>query len=250
MVRFIRVRGRIIPIIKDAVAKGRGYFGREGNRKLIADRIDALKAVRETLKGKAKRLDFGMEVGDVYGVNNKVVKAIENKRIKDRFLIETSLNRVGHAPKTFLIKTKKENYIVQDKITTMKDSVRWDMTKNEKKKMSTGYFGRISNKKLGKAQDKISKLEKEAKENLGINLSDMHFKNWGFKKNKVQVIDAGSSRFNDPQGYWSKDFARRNALLRARKFIIGERKPRTKLTDDEYNALKAIDKFNLLKGKK
>jgi hypothetical protein len=232
MIRFIRKRGRIIPIITDAVKKGSGYFGRPAKMALHENKMKALQAIRKTFGNrptlKGTDIDAGWVVGD------KVVKRMpsidgttdwEKARLKtqmNRFNAEVSLNHIGLAPDTFMVKANR-TYLVQDKVHILKDSLKMKMTPKQKAKMKIRTFEDIRATKTANAMARIEEAESKAKKLLGFSdLRDLHWKNFGFKNKKVQIVDAGYAEFYPHNGYWTRDFAERTAKIRSRKFMIGK----------------------------
>lgn len=225
-VKFIRLRGRIIPIISDAVKKGSGYFGRASKLKNHEESIKALQAVRKSVSGKAKHIhDGGIETDAVFSFKNKVVKFVNDRygsgfKLDLRHAAENALSRHGLAPKTHLIQTRKKSYLVQDKVRKSADSIYEDMAKNLPPMQN--------HKASGAIQDQIDKTKYLAEKKIGLSRIDSHWGNFGFNGNKAKILDAGGASFNSwfgKSGLGKNSKATRyaneyRALLAARSKVI------------------------------
>jgi hypothetical protein len=255
MVRFIRIRGKIVPIIQKAVAKGSGYFGRASKMKSHEESIKALSNIRKGLSNK-KEIGRGVEAV-VYGYKGKAIKRLNHNipdfKIERRFSVENALNRVGNSPKGILVKTNSRTYIVQDKIKKTALESYESMVDNY-----PSLRGGNAGKPIGDAIEKANEIGQKRFKIEGI---DDHWDNWGFtgKSNKAKLLDGGHAGFDQWKGdkgfggssrhirYWPERMAK--LLSRSKTIKQPPVTQRTKLTDEEYKALKAIDRFNLL-GKK
>jgi hypothetical protein len=242
LIKFVRIRGKIIPIVQKAVAKGSGYFGRASKMRAHDENIKALQAVRKTVEGKARQMMMvrGAELDTVHEYKNKVIKRfgkndiVMRGHLNRRIGVEASLHHIGSAPKTFLIKTKNKLYMVQDKVKLARDMADEMLAKSNNPYSAKSNFD--INDKLKKYQ---SATYEKARRLTGIHVTDTHFANWGINaKNKVKIIDGGNATFgswkspgtwplrsgigmDDTRGgkalrYWNKNLAN----IRARKFII------------------------------
>lgn len=257
MIKFVRIRGKIIPIIEKAVAKGSGYFGRKSKMIAHDENIKAINAIRKTRMGKGELIGEGQELFARHARGTgKVVKEIRNYvpdfRIERRFLVENALSRIGHSPKGHLIKTSKKSYIVQDKVKTT--------AINAYEKIVERFphlRGSAAGKHIGES---IDKAHSKAKKRFGIDGIDDHWDNWGFSRgsNKAKLLDGGYASFDQWKGangfggsskvirYWPEKMAR---LMSRSKTIKMPDKESIEAKRKILEELKKKDKFNLL-GKK
>lgn len=256
MVKFIRLRGRIIPIVQKAVAKGSGYFGRKSKMIAHEENIKAIRAIRKVRSGKGELIGSGQELFAYHAKGTgKVVKEIRDYvpdfRIERRFAVENALSKIGYSPKVHLVKTNKKSYIVQDKIK---------LTASEVYENIVDKFPHLRSGNAGKPiENAINKAIAKAKSKFDIEGIDDHWGNWGFtgKSNKAKLIDGGYASFDGANNkhfpiknrgtavLWRFHENRAKLMARSKKIQIPNENniaKKRKIIEE----LRKNDKFNLL----
>lgn len=202
-IRFIRRGGRVIPIIDRG---SQGPLGSVAKMRHHDERIEALKTVRNSLtRGNRITPDRSGEVKFLYPSKHKMMKVMQprpyllKKLPKDRLKAEVTLNKMGLAPKTFLIQTTKKDYMVQGKIAPSR----------------TKFIFRNGQTKTGEVMDAMEKVQKK-----GLILHDIHADNFGYTRGRLQIFDAGGSKFEKVGSGPLADLNNARASLRAKKYHI------------------------------
>ena len=149
---------------------------------LVEERIAALRAVREAVKSKTGYIRNGGAEAYVQGVGDKVVKStkgspdgdwmqqkdfkINHKGFKRRGFLESILADQGAAPRTMLVETSKNKYMVQPRFDDFPI--------------------------LDEKSPDLAKWAHEVTGKAGMTAHDLNFHNIGHFKNKPGIFDTGS----------------------------------------------------------
>jgi len=234
-VLFRKIAGRIIPIVSkgtDSSIRAARMSAKKTmsiKRKAIKNKIAArtslaekrIRAVRTIRKSKHEGILVSQNhpKAEIRFINDHVVKSgfrdylgnVDKKRIRNifrRFLHKNILSKRGKAPESFLVRTKKNAYIISERASkTLDESLGESLWSHEK------YL-----RKSLKYERSMQEIEKSSRK-LGISPYDIGLNNVGLYGKKAKVID--TDYFKLKEGRLGISLSERN---RMRKFIIKKRR--------------------------
>jgi len=222
---FKKIHGRVIPIRVSEKTLRRKALRKQASARtnLSNKRFKALRAVTLSLRGKTKHIGRGMSA-DVFSAGKFVVKIANEgsftkrqtaKEFLDRFMIKKKLGS-KIAPEVFLVKTKKQSFLVQDK---------GEIVENIAARASeAGKYGKTVDNFMERSARLINRALRKK-----VQPHDISIDNLMISKGRLKVSDTG--QFTDLTGYRPRDIPATRSVAwkpiskkKLDKFIIRQKK--------------------------